>query len=124
MKAMGRASRLKVFFLLFDVFRQLEANFERQRQVGLRCHRKYSLFPPVTDSVKDFKFNFFYMVSVNKAAKKEIAELNNQGEVVNNQFSLSWCKEHFDLEMVGYSYEVCELSRQEARTLKLLTDWL
>lgn len=72
MEALDRRCSIKVFFSLFEVFRQPEirSGKERQGHVGLRGHRKQSLVTLVTDSVKDYKYRFFYVKTLNDAAKK------------------------------------------------------
>lgn len=87
---------------MIEVFRQPEVGSgkERQGHVGLRCNRKQSLFTPVTDSVKDFKYRFFYVRPMNEAAKKEVAELDEKGQVVKRKFPFSWMEEHFNNEGV------------------------
>lgn len=90
MRALNRSCSIKVFFGLFEVFRQPEIGSDRERQghVELRCNRKLSLFTHVTDSVKDFKYQVFYVRPVNNAAKAEVAELNDKGRMIKSKFPL------------------------------------
>lgn len=86
----------------------------------LRCNRRYNLLKPVTDSVRDFKYYYFYAKPINEATKKEVAELNSEGEVMKSLFPLSWSNEHFDLESTEYAYHPSELTKREAQTVEVL----
>lgn len=50
---------------------------------------------PMTNSVKDFKLQFFYARLVNAAGKREVAELDEKGVAIKSKFLWSWTHTHF-----------------------------
>lgn len=60
---------------------------------------------------------------MNEAAKKEVAEFNEQGEVVKYQFSISWTEDHFSYEGSVYACQTKAISENEAWTLDMLVNW-
>lgn len=116
MQAMGRRCRTKVFFHIFDIFRQPEPDcVGGLGPVGFRQNKDRSFFEPIMDSVKDFKYNFVYVVSVNVAAKKAVIEFDDQGEVSELLFPLSWCQVYYEKKMKDFLVGADKLSKQEAQ---------
>lgn len=85
---------------------------------------KQSLFTLVTDSVKDFKYWFFYVRPKIDATKKMVVELDEKGLVVKHKFSLSWTKDHFKYEGFEYACQAKSLVVEEAQTLRMLLGWV
>lgn len=78
----------------------------------------------MTDSVKDFKYQFFYVKLVNDAAKKEVAELEEKGSLLKRKFPFSWMQDHFKYHGFEYAWHAKKLVGEDAQTLGMLSRWL
>lgn len=104
--------------------RRHEVRTERHGQIGLHRNKDRSFFEPVPDSLRDFKYSFFFVGPLNDAARKEVARFNERGEVVEHLFPTSWSREHFKFGTKDFSCQESGLSPQEARTVRRLACWV
>lgn len=105
---------------VFEAVRQVEKDEDgvtRYKWVSLRKKRGFKFFDAFSESVKNFKEDFFYVVPVNDAVMAEVVTYGAAGEIEATQFHFDWSYDHFLVKINTYSRKETQLGQVDKRTL-------
>lgn len=82
---------------------------QRYRWVSLRKRKDFKIFDAYSESVKEFKDDFLYVVLTNKAAMDGVVCYDVASKIDATQFHFVWSYDHFLVETNTYSRKETQL---------------
>lgn len=125
-KLFDRPRSLNLFFMMFEVVRQVEKvndGVTRYKWVSLRKKMGFEFFDGYSWSFKKFKDDFLYVVPVNRAAMDKVVSYDVVGKIDSAQFHFDWSYDHFRVKTNTYSRKEAQLGVSDQRALKILCLW-